>query len=131
MSFGSSATAVPGLPGAMRGICRGGGGNWCGSFSSSVMQIPQWGHTDGPVRGAPPCGAVGQEFCGGIPAEQLCQASTVRTGADGRAGSGGLRTSPEWRFLEPRSPLRARPRDIAFYLVEGDFQVNSCHPFLA
>ncbi len=99
----------------------------------SVMQtlVPQWGHSDGPVRGAPPCGAVGQEFCGGIPAEQLCQASTVQAGADGRAGSGGLGASPEWRFLEPRSPLRARPRDIAFYLVEGDFQVDSCHPFLA
>ena len=52
-------------------------------------------------------------------------------GAEGRAGSAGLGASPEWRFLEPRSPLRARPRDIAFYLVEGDFQVDCGHPFLA
>ncbi|KAK9822828.1 hypothetical protein WJX81_006251 [Elliptochloris bilobata] len=60
-----------------------------------------------------------EEYCGGIPAEQLWQASAARAAAERRNGNGA---TPEQRFLEPRSPLRARPRDIAFCLVEGDFQ---------
>lgn len=44
-----------------------------------------------------------------------------RGGGDGGNGAG---PGPEQRFLEPRSPSRAPPRDIAFCLVEGDFQAR-------
>ena len=62
-----------------------------------------------------------QEHCSGLPAEQLWQASAARAAAEERNGNGA---APVQRFLEPRSRLRARPRDIAFFLVEGDFQVS-------
>jgi len=44
-----------------------------------------------------------------------------RGGGDGGNGAG---PGPDQRFLEPRSPSRAPPRDIAFCLVEGDFQAR-------
>lgn len=63
-----------------------------------------------------------QEHTSGLPAEQLWQASAARAAAEKRNGNGA---APGQRFLEPRSLLPAAPRDIAFCLVEGDFQVPS------
>lgn len=55
-----------------------------------------------------------QEFWTGMPA----------TSSNGRSHTNGGRLLEE-PHIQPRSPLRTQPRDIAFSATEGDFQARS------